>query len=273
MKTKLLFLTLLTVAFTATTNGQDKIWDFGGLAPYTSAEQIAMWPVVDFSAGEGLTVIKDGLTLVGDSSGDKFGKIENSGGKTWDEGTDDEYKTINRFKFEGSAGAIGTVLPTYSYLSFPVTGNVDIKIWYRASGDSSGRELNITDGTNVLAKVDGNGNTDPLTLTASKTGAGTIYIFGTGNSFNLYKIQVTSVATANTKKFNANIKAIAKAIGNKIYISNVEKNTEITIYSITGALVKKINTNKDTDFLMKPGVWIAKIKTDKGIKSLKLLTQ
>ena len=274
MKQKLLILTLLVVASIATTNAQTKIWDFGGDAEYTSAEQIAMWPVVAFSAGEGLTVVKDGLTLVGDSSGDKFGKIENAGGKTWDAGTDDEYKAINRFKFDGSAGALGTILPTYSYLSFAVSGDVDIKIWYRASGKSDDRELTITDGTSILAKVNGDNNDDPLTLSASKTGAGTVYIFGAGNSFNLYKIKVTGTGAdvLDVNEFQGAINTKVKSIGNRIYVSNVDTDTEINIYSITGALVKQVKTNKSTDFSMKTGLWIARIKTNKGEKSIKLIT-
>jgi hypothetical protein len=276
MKTKLLFLTLLIVAITATNNAQDKVWDFGGDPNYTSAAQIAMWPIVDFSAGLGETVIKDGLTIVGDTGNADFGTIENSGGKTWDAGTADEYKAINRFKFNGGSNPDENGLnPAHSYLSIPVTGAVDIKVWFRSGSNSAKRTLYISDGTTSIlnsfdAIVD---NTDAATITANYTGTGgNIFIYAS-NSFNLYKIQVSTATAASTKNFNADIKANAKAIGNKIYISNVEKNTEISIYSITGALVKKINTNKDTDFTMKTGVWIAKIKTDKGIKSLKLLTE
>lgn len=261
------------VAFTVTTNAQTKVWDFGGDPTYTSAAQIALWPIVAFSAAENTTVVKDNLSLVGDNSGDKFGKIENAGGKTWDAGTSDEYTAINRFKFEGSAGDLTVVLPTYSYLSFDVTGDVDVKIWYRASGDSE-RTLQVSDGTNILSSIT-TLNQDPGTLSASKTGAGTIYIFGAGNSFNLYKIEVkgTGADALLSVKTNTAVKTSMKAIGDRIFVSNVDTNTEIHIYSITGALVKKINTNKNTDFTMKTGLWIAKIKTDKGEKSLKLITE
>lgn len=273
MKKKLLFLTLLIVASIATTNAQTKIWDFGGDAAYTSAEQLAMWPEVAFSAAEGETVVKDGLTLVGDSSGDKFGKIENAGGKTWDAGTADEYKAINRFKFNGGSGAVGA-MPSYSYLSFPVNGPVDVKIWFRSGSSSAERTLYISDGTTVINSFDAIvDNTDPETITASYTGTGgTIYIYDS-NSFNLYKIEVTEAATASTNDFNGAIKTELKAFGGKIHASNVDTATEINIYSITGALVKQIKTSSNIDFDMKPGLWLAKIKTDKGIKSLKLLTQ
>ena len=274
MKKKLLILTFLLVASIATTNAQNKVWDFGGDPDYTSAEQIAMWPVVAFSAGEGLTVEKDGLFLVGDNDGDKFGKIENSGGKTWDEGTEDEYTAINRFKFEGGSSPDENNLnPQQSYLFFPVSGPVTVKVWFRSGSSSADRTLFISDETSVLNSFDAIvDNTDPETITANYTGSGgNIYIYDS-NSFNLYKIEVKEAATASTNNFNESIKTDVKAIGNRIYVSNVDTATEINIYSITGALVKQVKTNKNTDFMMKAGLWIAKIKTAKGEKSLKLLT-
>lgn len=64
-----------------------------------------------------------------------------------------------------------------------------------------------------------------------------------------------------------------RAIGNRIYVSNVKSATEVNIYSITGALVKTIKTNEDTDFNFKTGIWIATVKTFEGAKAVKLLTR
>ena len=269
MKKKLLILLLVT-SF-CNINGQNKIWDFGGDVNYTSATQIAMWPVEAYNAAEGATVVKDGLTLVGDSSGDQFGQIENSGGKTWDAGTDDEYKAINRFKFNGGSAPVD-FMPSYSYLSFPVTGPVDVKVWFRSGSSSANRTLYISDGTILLNSFDAVvDNTDPETITASYTGTGgTIYIY-TSNSFNLYKIEVKESTLG--LEFNDVIKTNVKAVDNQVYISEVDMDTEVNIYSVTGALVKKIQTGKDVDFTMKSGLWIVEVKTDKGIKSLKLVIE
>ncbi|MEN3323244.1 T9SS type A sorting domain-containing protein [Mariniflexile soesokkakense] len=62
-----------------------------------------------------------------------------------------------------------------------------------------------------------------------------------------------------------------RAIGNRIYVSNVKSTSEINIYSITGALVKSFKTNEDTNFTFKSGLYIATIKTFEGAKSVKLL--
>lgn len=62
-----------------------------------------------------------------------------------------------------------------------------------------------------------------------------------------------------------------RAIGDRIYVSNVKSTSEINIYSITGALVKSFKTNEDTNFSFQSGLFIATIKTFEGAKSVKLL--
>lgn len=71
---------------------------------------------------------------------------------------------------------------------------------------------------------------------------------------------------------NANLVSTnIKAIGKRVYISNVKSNTEVKIYAITGALVKEFKTNKNTDFEFNSGLYIATVKTSEGQKSVKLL--
>tara|TARA_R110002096_G_scaffold231963_1_gene421836 strand:- start:2446 stop:3279 length:834 start_codon:yes stop_codon:yes gene_type:complete len=276
MKQKLLLFILPMLLLTVTIQAQTKIWDFGGDPAYTSPEQIAMWPIAAFNAAEATTVEKDKLFLVGDSSGDKFGQIENAGGATWDAGTGDEYTSVNRFKFNGGSNPTDN-LPAYSYMYFPVTGAVDVKIWFR-SGSSSDTEriLYISDGTTLLNSHQVVGTGEPQTITASYTGTGgNIYIYDS-NSFNLYKIVVTGAGASDlvlsASDFKSPVSTNIKAIGDRIYVSNVKLNTEVNIYSITGALVKSFKTNADTDFEFKSGLYIATVKTIEGQKAVKLLT-
>ncbi|AXP82418.1 hypothetical protein CJ739_3356 [Mariniflexile rhizosphaerae] len=81
-------------------------------------------------------------------------------------------------------------------------------------------------------------------------------------TLSIDKVGETSAVSSNVK-----------AIGNRIYVSNVKSATEVNIYSITGALVKTIKTNEDTDFNFKTGIWIATVKTFEGAKAVKLLTR
>lgn len=62
-----------------------------------------------------------------------------------------------------------------------------------------------------------------------------------------------------------------KAVGRKVYVSNVKFKTDINIYSITGALIKTLSTRTSTNFDLKPGLWIVTVNTIEGAKSVKIL--
>ncbi|MFG6686978.1 hypothetical protein ACGK9U_10375 [Mariniflexile sp. HNIBRBA6329] len=81
-------------------------------------------------------------------------------------------------------------------------------------------------------------------------------------TLSIDKVGETSAVSSNVR-----------AIGNRIYVSNVKSTTEVNIYSITGALVKTIKTNEDIDFNFKTGIWIATVETFEGTKAVKLMTR
>ncbi|WP_434036476.1 T9SS type A sorting domain-containing protein [Formosa sp. 4Alg 33] len=275
MKKKLLSIVLPLLLFSVMVNAQTKVWDFGGDPAYTSQEQIELWPVAPFYAAENQTVERDRLFLVGDDDGDKFGQIENSGGKTWDADSDDEYTAVNRFKFNGGSG-ITDAMPSISYLYFPVTGEVNVKVWFRSGSSSADRTIYISDGVNVLNSFDAIvDNTDAETLTANYTGdEGNIYIYNS-NSFNLYKVEVTGPGaedlTLGIDSRDSIVSANIDAIGNKINISNVKSKSIINVYNITGALVKTLTVKSDSSFSLRTGLYIATVKTAEGQKSVKFL--
>ncbi|KJD34680.1 hypothetical protein PK35_02625 [Tamlana nanhaiensis] len=64
-----------------------------------------------------------------------------------------------------------------------------------------------------------------------------------------------------------------KAIGDNVYITNVTAKTELKLYSLSGALVKSVNTKTDTHFSFKSGLWIAVLKTNNGQKAVKLIVK
>ncbi|MFG6687287.1 T9SS type A sorting domain-containing protein [Mariniflexile sp. HNIBRBA6329] len=79
------------------------------------------------------------------------------------------------------------------------------------------------------------------------------------------------LGTLSLDKNTSTVSTDVRAIGNRIYVSNVKSTSEINIYSITGALVKSFKTNEDTNFSFQSGLYIATIKTFEGAKSVKLL--
>ena len=62
------------------------------------------------------------------------------------------------------------------------------------------------------------------------------------------------------------------AYGDTIAVKNVQSNTKLDVYAITGALVKTVETDTDTSFTMGNGFWIVVVKAADGQKSVKLVT-
>jgi hypothetical protein len=71
------------------------------------------------------------------------------------------------------------------------------------------------------------------------------------------------------------MKAQVFSSGNKVYISDLEsKNTEVNVYSATGSLVKTAKVSADTNFEVNTkGVYIVNLKSDAGVKSVKVLVK
>ncbi|MGY5356175.1 rhamnogalacturonan lyase family protein [Wenyingzhuangia sp. IMCC45467] len=79
----------------------------------------------------------------------------------------------------------------------------------------------------------------------------------------------TTVTAVNSNSSKLSIDVIA--VGTKAYVSNVDRKADISVYSFTGVLVKKLTINKNDDFDLEPGIWIVTIKTSEATKSIKLL--
>jgi hypothetical protein len=265
MKQKLLLSIFYLLLFTVTMQAQNHVWDFGN--------DTTNWPVNSTALTVDTTV--DGLTQV-PGGGSGFGLVE-SNSSIWFAGTANEYTSVNRWKAGGNSGIdpSGGVdfTPTRRYLTFPVSGPVSVKIWFRQSGTSIPRDLWVTDGSAEVTHYTGiDGDTSPQYIEANYTGgAGNLYILFAGNAYNLYKLEISSTLLS-ADDFKSSVSTNLRAINDRIYVSNVKTSTQINIYSITGALVKSFKTNSDTDFKFNKGLWIATVKTQEGQKSIKLLT-
>ncbi len=256
MKKKILLLILPIMLLTATHQAQDKVWDFGN--------DETNFPVAP--AFQDTRVI-DGLTLVG--GGSNFATVE-ANSSTWSDG----YTSKNRLKSEGSSSVGSDGLPTRRYMEFPISGPVAVKLWYRFSGTGTPRAVIIADGTGAeIARFDSVGDTDTRYIEANYTGTDdSILVFSDGNAVNYYKLEVSSTLLSIIDQEITNNTSV-RAINDRIFISNVNSNAEIAIYSITGALVKTVNTNSDLDFSFNPGLYIVRVTTPEGQKSVKLVVQ
>ena len=63
-----------------------------------------------------------------------------------------------------------------------------------------------------------------------------------------------------------------RAFNNNIYISNIKSDSKVRVYSITGALIKSLDTKKDINFTIKNGLWIIAVENRDGKKITKVLS-
>ena len=63
-----------------------------------------------------------------------------------------------------------------------------------------------------------------------------------------------------------------RAFNNKVYISNINSDSKVRVYSIAGALIKSLETKKDVNFTIKNGLWIIAVENIDGKKITKVLS-
>ncbi|MEL0456074.1 T9SS type A sorting domain-containing protein [Flavobacteriaceae bacterium SZ-1-7] len=124
------------------------------------------------------------------------------------------------------------------------------------------------------------GDEAPRVMEFQADGAQTYRLANRGGKIRIYRIYISSSSIKSQVEALLGVDDVAspvstdlKAVGNRVYLSNVKLNTEINIYSITGSLVKSIKVDADTDFEFKSGLWIATLKTAEGQKSVKFVTK
>jgi hypothetical protein len=253
--------------FTLNSNAQDKVWDFGN--------DTTTWPTLASTTADrvGANAI-DGLDLVAGAV--NYGGVYTAGSTPVV--FSDGYQTTRRFQTEGSSSGNAGAIPSTRFLRFPVTGPCKIKVYFGATSNSASRITKISDGTTVLAFA-GTGDvtaaaTSPFQqiLEYDYTGTGTtLYVYSTASSW-YYKVSVTYVPLS-TGDFKAESISNVYANGSQVYVSNVKSNTTVTVYSLTGALVKTVETTSDASFNLESGVYVAKVKSAEGEKSVKLLVK
>lgn len=257
MKKSLLLLAFAVVATVENVKAQTT-WDFSSAA----------WPIVSGETAK----VKNNLALVpGPETVVNFAQVE-SNSATFSDG----YTATKRFKLNGggfTSTGVNTT-PTQRYVYFKTNGNSSISIWYK-NGGSGDRTLYIGTGTAILASKTYSNSTDALIYTYDYVGpARDIYIYG-DQSLNIYKITATNVGTTvlGVNDVKKDIKAKVYSSGNKVYVSDLDsKNTQVSIFSANGTLVKSANVSADSNFeVNSKGLYFVNLKSEAGEKSVKVL--
>lgn len=265
MKTKLLSLFLTVMLFTSVTNAQTKTWDFGN--------DTTTWPM---SAGIGNDpIIVDNLGLFPIATNTNFGAITSNNVNAGN--FSDDFTASQRFQMNGAGYSAGPfqAMPTQRYLFVDVSGACTVKVWFKTGSNGGVRTMYVSDGSAAVgsATTNSGSNADFAILTANYTGAaGRLYVYGDA-ACNLYKMTVTG-ATVNTTLSSSEFQVSTVNVfsnGKQINVANVASATEVNVYSITGALVKSINTSADVTINdLTAGFYIVNVKSAEGQKSVKV---
>lgn len=262
MKKKLLSSLLIIVAFTTISTAQTKVWDFGN--------DDVTWPL---SSGIGSSeIVIDNLGLFPIATNTNFGAVTSS-----NTSFSDGFTAPRRFQMNGGGGVTApTYMPTQRYLYMDVSGTCTVKVWFKTGSNGSTRTIYVTDGTNLIGSGTSNDgtNTDTVIITANYTGSATrLYVYGDAAN-NLYKLQVTGATVSTTLSsdlFKNQLVANAYGADNQIHLSNITSETNVNVYSLTGQLVKSLNTTVDTNFELNKGFYIVNLESTEGKKSVKVI--
>lgn len=264
MKTKLLYSIFTVILFSSITLAQTKVWDFGN--------DDVTWPLSTGIGNE--PIIVDNLGLYPIATNTNFGAVTSS-----NTSFSDGFTAPRRFQLNGGGGVSSpTFMPVQRYLFFDVSGACTVKVWFKTGSNGTTRSVIVSDGTNLIGSGTSNSgsNADTVIFTANYTGsAGRLYIYGNASeSSNLYKIEIvgaTVSTTLSSDSFNNKLVANAYGTDNQIHLSNITSETKVNVYSLTGQLVKSLNTSTDTNFeVNNSGFYIVNMESSEGRKSVKI---
>lgn len=264
MKTKLLICSMIMLMQTLIGFGQTKTWDFGN--------DDTTWPL---SGGIGTSpMVVDNLGLYPIPTNSNFGAVTSSNA-TFDDG----FTAPRRFQLNGGGGVTPpTYMPTQRYLFFDVDGPCTVKVWFKTGSNGTQRTVYVTDGSNLIGEGSSNDgtNADLVIFTANYTSptGGRLYVYGS-SACNLYKMEVTGAnvsATLSNASFTSEITTKVYTNENQLYITNIETENTIWVYSLSGQLVKSLTTTKDTTMTLLKGFYIVNVVSSEGNKkSFKLI--
>lgn len=282
MKRTLSFLALAAITCLSGLHAQTTTWDFTTTNPSWAAGGIAA-----NGSNAGQTVDTKGLGLYGIATNGNFAAWNTASSATWASPAD-AYSGTVRVQTNGAGYATtgSAATPTQRYFFIQVDKACSVEVWFKSGSGGAQRSMIASDGATIYGQATANsGSTDGMPtdgqiLKANITKAGTFFLYGDA-AVNIYQIKVvganvslTPTNTLSAVDFSQKSAAKVFSSGNRIYLSNINKNTDVNVYSTTGNLIKTLKTSSDINFdLNNAGVYIVTLKSDEGIKSEKVLVK
>lgn len=294
MKRKLLYLTSI-VLFSATSIKAQNVYDFGGenVAGYTNLTTAA---VINGLYGPGLTV--NGVlkpTQPGAASTDNVLPTTFTVGKfTFTPGGSARLRTNNPIitRYDESLGVTPAFTPAPTYtgrLAANGVGTATTKYNYKfalqagdeltllVSSDATGGSTNATYVIAGPTPATSSTTTVPLGVSyvihISATVAGDYIFYDSLSKANVYRVYEANVTNAvlGTETFQEIYDVSIYANKGRIFLSDVKSATKISVYGVSGSLVKSVETSEDTSLDINNGLYIVKAQSAEGIKTVKVL--
>ncbi len=266
-------------------NAQTTVWDFGNgrCTLNDGVPNTSFYPVNALGPADGVANLLGSFQGAGVTT---FGAVSVSGSAAGSWITpDNTYSAVNRFT-TGFSSPAPTVLPAKPIgraLYFRVNGPCSF-VGLVKSGGAVNRGVVLSNGTTIIKNVTITVSSGFATLSADLPAAGDYFLYADptlvgGCSF--FKLTVTG-ATVNTVDLTASLatnsfkKESDVAVYSKdsrIFLSNIKSSTKVDVYNVLGALVKSTQTDGDTSIDSNSGVYVVKVKSAEGEKSVKVIVQ
>jgi hypothetical protein len=271
MKKKLLYLTSIVLFAVVIANAQTTKWDFANnvVSLNGGSDIFTDWP--NPTAATTVETVKNGLGIFPGTGVTTFAVVSAGSVLTYSDG----YSPTNRLA-TGGASTVVSNMPSTRYFYFEVSGPCQIKVWARGGG-SNARATNISNGATLLStKPTTSATLDIHDINVTTAGRYYVYADGAGGgTFNKIEVIGANVTTPalSTSSFQKQSDVAIYAKDGKINLSNIKSNTKVEVYSVLGALVKSAQAEADTSLDINSGVYIVKVKSAEGEKSVKVIVQ
>lgn len=177
----------------------------------------------------------------------------------------EDWVFTHRIKFGGSGTFDEDGKAVSRVLAFDVPGNSKITIALQSASSSADRVLNLSAGhkDEIFATIPALGASISKGVVEYKGGPQTIYLYSPNSGVNIYLIKVEPLVTnvPIVNNIREEVKVFPNPASGRVFV-NVNKPTEVGIFTLTGSLVKLQMVESSGDAInisdMKTGVYIIK---------------
>lgn len=307
MKRKLLYLTSIVLfsAF-ATMNAQTKVWDFGAnpmgtgftdMITIANQTTCALFPANSLTGGKEAdpappatgtspyqvsTVAANavfGELTINTAAGDRW-RSDNTSLVLYDQQLNNNGITpvftgatkSGRIAFNGTGNA------TRRYYTITLAAGETVTYYFKVNVTNTANfTVTVPAGSAVAtsqayAAVTNVYDMRTLKITADVAGNYTIgdYV-NKPEMYRLYLGDVNAGINLSTDGFEKDLSLDVFSIKNQVYVTNVLSDTDVKVYSITGALIKSVKVSENASFELNSGLYIIRVKSAEGQKTAKVL--